>query len=389
MWLLEQETLNKMAMLPKPSAEQMAEFSAAHITQSGQKIRALTIDDGVAKVSVVGVLTQQPDFWAWMMGGGNTTYTDLVSAIAEAESNDSVNSVDFVFDSPGGNIDGLFDAMDAIKAMTKTTRAIVNQAASAAYGLASQADEVIATGRASSVGSVGVVVSLGLRDDVVTITSTDAPDKRPDASTEAGRAVIREELDQIHDIFSDAIASGRNVSQSVVNTDYGRGKMYLADKALKAGMIDSIGVSAVSTAKTKTAASRGNKKGNIMNLEQLKADHPALYEAVKAEGATTALAKERDRVEAFLISGESSGEMQTAITAIRAGGDMTQALQSTFLMAAANRGNQAARQADSDAAAAAVDGIQTDVEAEDKDAKASEDLTSQFLALAGVGGDHE
>jgi ClpP class serine protease len=183
------------------------------------------------------------------------------------------------------------------------------------------------------VGSVGIVATLEVRDDEVSVTSTNAPNKRPDPTTAAGQAVIREELDAMHEIFAEAIATGRGTTIEKVNADFGQGATLLATTAESRGMIDSIAATKLAIVSTEPAAS-GNITGDSkMNLNELKAQHPELFAQVVQLGVDG----ERDRVAAHLTMGEASGDMATAVGAINDGSAMTAALQSKYMAAGMNR----------------------------------------------------
>jgi hypothetical protein len=85
-----------------------------------------------------------------------------------------------------------------------------------------------------------------------------------------------------------------------------------------------------------------------MNLEELKAQHPATYRAAKADGAQ----RERSRAVAHLTLGEKSGDLKTALASIRSGADLTMEIQAQYLSASMNRADTAERQAESDEAEA-------------------------------------
>src|SRR5690606_27480192 len=171
---------------------------------------------------------------------------------------------------------------------------------------------------AAMFGSIGTAVSLFVDEEVVTLTNTDSPDKRPDPRTEEGRAVIVQFLDAINELFVDAIARGREVSASVVTSEFGRGRTVLASEAKRRGMIDSISKPARKAAVRAEAqetpelqaednippAPGGAHTEKPMTLEELKAQHPELCKALVAEAEENArkdaVAKERDRVEAHL-----------------------------------------------------------------------------------------
>lgn len=345
MWLLLQSVLNDIqdarASGVKFTAEQVATFEASN----GEGIMALAGNS--AEIHVKGVLTNTPDMFARWFGGGNTTYPAIIAALAEADANPEVKQIVMRFDSGGGAVNGMFDAIAAMQTTKKPIKAIVGtMAASAAYGLASQADEMVAHNRASAVGSIGVVVDTFVSESRVSITSSNAPDKRPDVTTEKGKATVVAQLDAIAGLLDEAVAEGRNTTVEKVNADFGQGGILLADEALKRGMIDSI-----STNKPATATNGGKpQEQRSMDLQTLKAQHPDVYAAAAQEGRT----EERDRVGAHLTMGEASGDMKTAIGAVQDGSAMTATLQAKYMAAGMNRSDVQARQ-DDDADANAGD----------------------------------
>jgi len=345
MWLLLQSVLNDIqdarASGVKFTAEQVATFEASN----GEGIMALAGNS--AEIHVKGVLTNTPDMFARWFGGGNTTYPAIIAALAEADANPEVKQIVMRFDSGGGAVNGMFDAIAAMQTTKKPIKAIVGtMAASAAYGLASQADEMVAHNRASAVGSIGVVVDTFVSESRVSITSSNAPDKRPDVTTEKGKATVVAQLDAIAGLLDEAVAEGRNTTVKKVNADFGQGGILLADEALKRGMIDSI-----STNKPATATNGGKpQEQRSMDLQTLKAQHPDVYAAAAQEGRT----EERDRVGAHLTMGEASGDMKTAIGAVQDGSAMTATLQAKYMAAGMNRSDVQARQ-DDDAEANAGD----------------------------------
>lgn len=356
MWLLEASVRQAMEQAQKSgfnaTVQQQIEYEARSKSAEGGGSRIMAVTGSTAEIAVKGVITKSPDIMAMLFGGGNTTYSDITMALAEANSNPSIKNITMAIDSPGGSVDGLFDTLAAIEATSKPVKALVsNTAASAAYAIAAQADEIVATNKAARFGSVGIVATMGVDDSVVRITSTEAPKKAPDVSTDEGKAVIREELDALHDIFVDAIASGRGSTTEKINADFGQGATLLASEALKRGMIDSL-----MTADSTTTAPRGNKQEAInMDLNTFKAQHSDVYAAAVQEG----VAQERDRVGAHLIMGQQAGAIETAIEACKDGSEMTSTLQATYMTAGMNRADVKAREED-DKGANAGDEIDTD-----------------------------
>lgn len=389
MWLLESAVRKALEQAQKagvtPSVEQQQQFEASRYSaEQAIGSRILTLAGRSAEVSIKGVITKTPSFLAMLFGGGNTTYPEIIAALAEAERDDNVEDITLAIDSPGGHFDGLFDTLAAIQSTSKPVKAVIsNLGASAAYAIASQADEIIASNRAARIGSVGVVATFYNDENEISITSTNAPKKRPDITTEEGKAMVREELDAMHEIFVDAIAEGRSATVEKVNAEFGQGATLLAGEALKRGMIDAIAeptLKAVKSTKSTTTARSGGNNPEIgpMDLKTLKAQHPDVYAAAVQEGAD----QERDRVTAHLIMGEKSGAMETASKAIKDGEPMTATLQATYLTAGMNRSDVSTRQ-EEDAAASAAD----NASASDNGADASDNVASLVEARLGVTGE--
>lgn len=400
MWLLKQETADEMRRMQSSAfdasmADSVAEFVAhreAVAASNGSDI--MNVAGGTARINIQGVLTSAPDFMSWLFDRNNTTYPQIREALATAEQDTSVKRIELYINSPGGLVDGLFDTLAQVQAMSKPTDVLASQACSAAYAIAAAANgKITAASPAAEFGSIGVATSLYVDESVIDIASTEAPDKRPDVTTPEGQAVVRKHLDAVHELFAEAIAAGRGVSVADVNANYGRGAVMLAREAKSAGLIDKlpakaskpraqasedeemIQAEAVAEAE-KTAATLtvvgGNgkqhasvadvataKRKTVMTESELRAQHPDLFSAVfntgKAKGAEEALKDERDRVAAHLGYGTDCGAMDIAIVAITGGEDVTRALVQKYMSAGRNRDDQSARQQETANAGAVAD----------------------------------
>jgi ClpP class serine protease len=357
-----------------PTAEQQLQHEARSEAAADGRPRNLTIAGNVAEIRVEGALTKKPDFFSWLFGGGNTTYQQIQQALVVAESDPAVTEAVMRIDSPGGHVDGFFACLDSIKAFKKPLRVVAETACSAAYAIAAVAGGkrdgtgskkgggVEATNAAAEFGSIGVAARFFVSDSIVNVTSTEAPNKRPDVRTEEGKDVVRKNLDDVHALFVDAIAAGRGTSAAKVNKNYGRGAVVLAGEAQELGMVDRIARPALRPVEVSDGpseeedpidATRAKPQESVnMTEDEFKKAHPELHKTMIAN----AVAGERDRVVAHLIAGEMSGDMKTAATCIRDGSAMTMTLQTQYMMAATNRSERYARQGDSDAAGSVVDG---------------------------------
>lgn len=376
MWLLEAGTMARLEQAHSagviPNTEQEVKHAEAYAAANADGPRILTKAGNSAQVSIKGVLTQQPSFMAMLFGGGNTTYPEIIASIASAEADPEVETITLDVDSPGGQWAGVFDAVAALQSATKPIKARVSgMSASAAYLLSSQADEIVAANPGVLVGSIGVVQGFNVNPNVVEVTSTNAPNKRPDVTTEAGKKAVREELDSMHDLFVDSIAAGRNTTAAKVNAEFGKGGVVLAGEAQKRGMVDSVvGAPALSVvsqpAKTATAERGGEEpEQENMDLAKLKAQHPELFAQVVQIGVD----EERDRVIAHLNLGEQSGAMATAVKAVKDGAGMTMTLQSEYMTAGMARRDLSNMQDDNPDA-----GNPAEMTAEQKDKQASDAL---------------
>lgn len=272
--------------------------------------RAYRVSGRTAHIEVKGLLSQDPMPLVMYFGGGNMTYDMIIELLNRAEGDPNIDLIEIDIDSPGGTVAGMFETMERIKSANKTVRVVgYNRVQSAAYALAAVADEFYLAGPAVSVGSLGVAADFFLRDDVVTVVSSNAEDKRPDVSTEEGRATIRAELDEYEALFISAVAEGREVSEAVVKQEFGRGRTFLSAEAIKRGMADGL--------LNEKRSAGGGDRGEIsaMDLDKLKAEHPAVYQAAVKIGADA----ERERCSAHLTMAKASGGYDIAAEAIEAG----------------------------------------------------------------------
>lgn len=367
LWLLQSDRLNLIAGARVSGATIAAQAAAweaealaveARVEAREGAPRNLSVAGSIAEIRVEGTLTKRPDFWSMFMGGGNTTYTSIRQALAMAATDPSVRSIVLAIDSPGGMVDGLFETLDALAALRadggKPLRVRAENALSAAYAIAAAAGNIEAVSRGSSFGSIGTAVSYYVDPNVVTLSNTDSPDKRPDLKTDEGKAVVVKYLDQVNEEFVKAIARGRDVPASVVRESYGRGASLTAAHAKAAGMIDKI----PSPLRAVTSTTKGKAMAGEKDTPESAGAAPAAI-AVVAHDVQRGVTQERDRVCAHLALGESSGDMNIALEAIRSGAELTQTYTARYLAAGMNRSDASKRQTEANAAAAVVAGAGT------------------------------
>lgn len=204
----------------------------------------------IAVVPVRGLIVHRESHRPfWMQSTAVESLTALVSALV---ADDQVASVVLDVDSPGGAVGGLLE-WDARLAALRGRKPIVANAnataASAAYHIASQADELAVT-PSGSVGSIGVFTyhdnmagmaeKWGIERTYI-YAGEHKVEGHPFAPlSDAAREHLQQRVDAVHDEFVRAVATGRRVSQAKVREEFGRGRMVEAERALQLGMVDRV-----------------------------------------------------------------------------------------------------------------------------------------------------
>ena len=146
----------KAAKMRRGRASAMVE---AESVRSGDGISEYALTrDGVAILSIAGALSKRFD---WLAAAcGFSTYEGLGASLESALADYRVRAILLDVDSPGGQVDGMFDLADRILAARARLPvwAVANSvAASAAYALAGSAEKLYLP-RLAQVGSIGAVM---------------------------------------------------------------------------------------------------------------------------------------------------------------------------------------------------------------------------------------
>lgn len=223
------------------------------LAQAG-RVRAVWNDDGyynvgaAAVIPAVGSLVQRSSFLGAM--SGLVSYARIERAFAAALEDDAAHEILFEIDSPGGEVAGALDLADRIfeaRGEKPTTAIATEFAASAAYLIASAADDVVIP-RTGYVGSVGVVAahvdrSQAAKKAGIAVTYIYAGDKKVDGNPyeplpERVRAEWESEIREIYGLFTSTVARNRGISeQAVRDTEAG---LYLGRAALGVGFADRV-----------------------------------------------------------------------------------------------------------------------------------------------------
>lgn len=209
--------------------------------------RPYNVSNGVLTIPVQGVLLNGYP-WAASYATG---YEYIWKAFDRGMSDPSVRAIALQIDSPGGMVAGNFDLVDRMFAARgrKPVKAFASESAySAAYSIASAADDITVT-RSGGVGSVGVVtmhvdMSAMLEKVGVKVTFIFAGKHKVDGNAyEALPADVREKIqsriDATYKEFVGLVARNRGMKEADVRKT--EAATFSASEALDVGFADKIG----------------------------------------------------------------------------------------------------------------------------------------------------
>lgn len=313
-WLILPDALDQMAQIAL-RLNGDPEAVAAKLGRPLDNARTVTIRDRVAVVPVTGPIFRYADMFTQISGA--TAVQTLVKDLNEAADSAAVDAIVLEIDSPGGQAAGIADLASIVRGIDKPVTAYVDhQAGSAAYWIAAAADEIVIS-RTALLGSVGVIVSANAqkREGQVEIISTQSPKKRPDISTESGKAQVQTIVDDLAAVFVADVAQLRGIEQDAVLA--WEGDMLVGQKAVDAGMADRLGdfesvIAGLtgSTVRNFAMTAKANSSPEITR-ESFAAEHPAIADALRAEGRN-ALASDADALLALPVVAEAVANARTA-----------------------------------------------------------------------------
>lgn len=234
------------------SDEEVAERIANAERRAGPRRGSARAGGGsVAVIPVYGILAHRAEFFADTSSSG-TSVMALQRSFREVMADDSVGSILFDVDSPGGQAAGVPELAAEIRAARgqKPMAAISNAfMASGAYYIASAVDEIVVT-PSSLTGSVGVVMAhvdetvleekMGLKTTLIYAGEHKVETYPESPLTDDARAHLQSLVDDMYAQFTGDVGRGRGISAAQVKADYGKGRVMTAREAVKAGMVDRI-----------------------------------------------------------------------------------------------------------------------------------------------------
>jgi len=239
--------------------------SGIHASAAGDGKPAATgkgyeVKGGLAIIPLRGVMVGARPWWADWLGIEVCVTPDLQCAVGDALADNAVKAIVLDIESPGGEVSGVADAADAVRAArsAKPVHAVVsNICASGAYWVASQAGD-IAANETAFVGSIGVYTihedlsrlygNSGVEIDVIASGPLKGAGVAGTALSPEQRADVQGGVDGLAEIFMAAVAGGRNKSRECAEK-WATGGCWLAGKARQKGLIDHVETPAAALAR--------------------------------------------------------------------------------------------------------------------------------------------
>lgn len=312
-WAIAPEMLDTIRAIALRENETV-EALEAKLGRPLQNTRSVTLRGAVAVVPVTGPIFRYANLMTQLSGA--TSMEVLAKDFTAALEDPTVSAIVLDINSPGGQVTGIADFAAMVRASAKPVVAYVDgMAASAAYWIAAAAGDVVMS-KSAMAGNVGAVLGLDTRKDPhrAEIVSSQSPNKRPDATTDAGRAQLQVMVDALAQVFIEDVAAFRGLTPEAVIADWQGGAVFVAADAVRVGMADRIGtleevIAGLAGAKAARPSLPIHTKGIAMDLQELRTAHPDLCAALVEEGRLTGASAERARimeVEAQLLPGHDA-----------------------------------------------------------------------------------
>lgn len=178
----------------------------------------------------------------------------LARWVQDADAHPNIAATVLMMDSGGGTVDGTFECADALTATQKPLVSWVNgMACSAAYGIISGSNLIIASHQVAEIGSIGTAIKVMDSSEAMKkygyqlhyVTADDSKDKNK-AYFEMLKGnydlIKQESLNPTNDVFLSTVKKNR---EGKLQLDKSKepltGKVYLAQTAIDYGLIDEIG----------------------------------------------------------------------------------------------------------------------------------------------------
>ncbi len=235
-------------MLEPRSFELLSLNNQKHPTFKNIKHSIKSNVERTAIIAIHGILTKKPGAFDVFLG--MTSYEQIEEQITQALADSSIETIILEIDSPGGEVNGIFDLADFIYESRAKKRIVAlanDDAYSAAYAIASSAEKIFLT-RTSGVGSIGVIAShidqsgfdekQGIKYTTIFAGSRKNDLNPHEPMTSESLGSLQKEVDRLYEMFLQLIARNRGLSiEKIRSTEAG---LYFGEKAVEIGLADGV-----------------------------------------------------------------------------------------------------------------------------------------------------
>lgn len=205
----------------------------------------------LAVIPLQGLITPRSTLLSLLFGGGGGLQ-GFRAAFREAMNDASVETILLEVDSPGGLVDLVPETAAEVRAARGTKKVVAHanvRAASAAYWIASQAEEFVVS-PSGEVGSIGVFVAHedisqaeemhGIKTTLISAGKYKTEGNPYEPLSADARNALQGFVDELYAMFTADVAEGRGTSAQAVQNGFGQGRLELAADAVRLGMADRV-----------------------------------------------------------------------------------------------------------------------------------------------------
>ncbi|WCR59699.1 MAG: Putative signal peptide peptidase SppA [Wolbachia endosymbiont of Ctenocephalides felis wCfeF] len=239
--------INKPIMVERRSFELLSLYNSKQPIFKNSKYFHIN-PKGIAIIRIYGVLTKKTEAFDHILD--MTSYENIHEEIESALEDKSIETILLDIDSPGGEVNGVFDLADFIYSARGKKRIIAianDDAYSAAYAIASSAEKIFLT-RTSGVGSIGVIAShidqsgfdekQGIKYSTIFAGSRKNDLNPHEPITSESLENLKSEVNRLYGMLVELIARNRSLSiEAIKSTEAG---LYFGEKAVEIGLADGV-----------------------------------------------------------------------------------------------------------------------------------------------------
>jgi signal peptide peptidase SppA len=201
--------------------------------------------NSIAVVNICGAITKHDQY------SGNDGMLSKAEIINHCYSNDNIEGIVLRIDSGGGEVMAMRLMMEAVGERNKPVVAFIDDyACSAAYGIASACDHIVANSEQARIGSIGMYTTiadytpyfkkLGIEIKDIYATLSTHKNEEVREALNGNDKPLRQVIDTLNEFFITSIEKNREGKLTTGRDVWGTGKVWFAKGAIKNGLIDEI-----------------------------------------------------------------------------------------------------------------------------------------------------